>query len=331
MSTFIKSLGLATLFAVSAIAIVPAVASANTPWWCDSSFGSWFGVGNCGAMSGPAGVLVYVQVPSYGNYYNTGERQPSDFTVSVSGQNPSPATFQGSRDGSPVLLGSGSYSVYISADAYGYTPSYSAGCSGTLAAGEYALCVITMSRSSYNPYPTPYPYPCTAGPYGCSYQLPTLSCTPSYQTVSAGSAATFRAAGGSGSYSWTTPNRTYLNVGPVLSVVLQSYGMQTVVVTSGAQSSTCTVTVAALGSVYPVSSGISPTAITPSVVYPSGTAPVVLSPAVYTSSSLVAPGLPNTGFEPVDSASLALAAVFLFGAGIFVLPYVRKASIAILS
>jgi len=331
MSTYMKSLLIASLFAVSAISIVPMVASADTPWWCDTSFGSWWGIDNCGTASGQAGVLVYVQTPSYGNYYNTAEHNPSDFTVYVSGQNPSPTTFQGSVNGSPILLGSGSYSVYINGDAYSYTPSYSAGCSGTIVAGEHKLCVITMSRSSYSSHPTPYPYPCTAGPYGCTYQQPTLSCTPSYQTVAAGSAATFTALGGSGSYNWTTPNRTYLSVGPVLSVVLQSYGTQTVVVTSGSESATCTVNIAG-GSVYPVVSGITPTIATPTVVYPySGAVSVAPSPAVYTTSSYVrAPSLPNTGFEPVDSASIALSIVFLFGAGTFVLPYVRKTFASIL-
>ncbi|MBI2004990.1 hypothetical protein HYS79_02405 [Patescibacteria group bacterium] len=332
MSIFIKSLGFSILFAVSAFSIVPMVASADTPWWCDTSFGAWWGVGNCGTTTGPAGVLVYVQTPSHGNYYNIAPRQPSDFTVSVSGQNPSPTTFLGSLNGSPVLLGSGSYSVYVSGDLYGYTPSYSSGCSGAIAVGEHALCVITMSGSSYSSYPTPYPYPCTVGPYGCTYQLPSLSCTPSYQSVAAGSAATFTAVGGSGSYNWTTPSRTYLSVGPVLSVVLQSYGTQTVVVTSGSQSAICTVNVVAGAPVYPVVSGITPTIAVPAVVYsPGGAVSVAPSSAVYTASSyVVAPGLPNTGFEPVDGAAMALALVFLFGAGIFVLPYVRKASASIL-
>ena len=331
MSTFIKSVVFSTLLAVSAISIAPMVASADTPWWCDTSFGAWWGIDSCGATTGPAGVLVYVQTPSYGNYYNTTQRQPSDFTVSVSGQNPSPTTLLGSRNGSPVLLGSGSYSVYVSGDMYGYTPSYSSGCSGSIAVGEHELCVITMSGSSYSPYPTPYPYPCTVGPYGCTYQLPALTCAPSYQTVAAGNAATFNAVGGSGSYNWTTPNRTYLSVGQVLSVVLQSYGTQTVVVTSGSQSATCTVNIIAGAPVYPIVSGITP-AVAPAAVYSQGTAvPAAPSNAVYTSSSYVTlPGLPNTGFGPVDGASMALAVVFLFGAGIFVLPYVRKASASIL-
>lgn len=316
MTNVIKSLGV--LMLVLGALVVPSIVSADTPWWCDSQFGSWWGIQDCGQNAGPAGILVYVQTqPVYGG----GEYQPADFTVSVSGQNPSPNSFHGSQSGTPVVLGSGSYSVYVSEDLHGYTPSYSSGCSGTISTNGHALCVVTMTRSNYNSYPTPYP--CVQGPYGgCTYPGNTLSCAPSYQTVAAGSAATFTAVGGSSSnYNWVTPNRTYLGVGSKLSVVLQSYGTQTVVVTSGGQSATCTVNVGS-GPTYPVISGITPVVATPTVAAVVSGAPVVTSYKV--------PALPNTGFAPLDTASFAFAVVLLLGTGVFVLPYVRKAFVTVL-
>lgn len=45
-------------------------------------------------------------------------------------------------------------------------------------------------------------------------------------------------------------------------------------------------------------------------------------PVTYVQSYV--PGFPNTGFAPVDAAAMALAAVMLIGAGVYVLPYARK-------
>src|SRR6476661_5257782 len=84
-----------------------------------------------------------------------GTNKPSDFTISVSGNNPSPASFSGSASGTTVQLTAGKYSVtetgQISADYVPgkYTPSYSSDCNGTIKSGETKNCIIT---NKYNPF-----------------------------------------------------------------------------------------------------------------------------------------------------------------------------------
>ena len=84
-----------------------------------------------------------------------GTGKPSDFTISVSGNNPSPASFSGSADGIAVQLRAGKYSVIeagpISSDYVPgkYTPNYSVDCKGTIKSGEIKNCTIT---NKYNPF-----------------------------------------------------------------------------------------------------------------------------------------------------------------------------------
>ena len=59
-----------------------------------------------------------------------GTNKPSDFTISVSGNNPSPASFSGSASGTTVQLTAGKYSVTEKGPS-GYTTDYSGECSGT--------------------------------------------------------------------------------------------------------------------------------------------------------------------------------------------------------
>ncbi len=66
---------------------------------------------------------------------------PSDFTLHVTGNSPSPASFAGSA-GTAVTLGSGAYTVSEDA-APGYTATYSAECTGTIAPGESKTCTVT--------------------------------------------------------------------------------------------------------------------------------------------------------------------------------------------
>jgi hypothetical protein len=68
----------------------------------------------------------------------------SDFTINVTGTSPIPASFPGSESGTSVSLGAGDYSV-SETPVSGYTPAYSAGCEGTIAAGEAKTCTITNS------------------------------------------------------------------------------------------------------------------------------------------------------------------------------------------
>ncbi len=75
---------------------------------------------------------------------NGGNAVPGDFTLRVTGQNPTPSVFHGSEQGTTVALNAGSYAV--TEDPYtGYTPSYSEECSGAIAAGQVKHCTVTNS------------------------------------------------------------------------------------------------------------------------------------------------------------------------------------------
>ncbi len=74
---------------------------------------------------------------------NGGTATASSFTMTVSGDSPSPASFPGAESpGTTVTLSPGSYGVTESGLA-GYSPSYSADCSGTIAAGQTKTCTVT--------------------------------------------------------------------------------------------------------------------------------------------------------------------------------------------
>ena len=68
---------------------------------------------------------------------------PSDFTITVTGNSPSPATFPGSA-GQLVTLNAGDYSVTESTVSP-YTGGFSADCTGSIAVGETKTCTITNS------------------------------------------------------------------------------------------------------------------------------------------------------------------------------------------
>ena len=61
---------------------------------------------------------------------NGGTKKPSDFTITVSGNSPSPKSFSGSSSGTSVTLNAGKYKVTGSGPS-GYNIAYSSGCSGT--------------------------------------------------------------------------------------------------------------------------------------------------------------------------------------------------------
>jgi hypothetical protein len=68
---------------------------------------------------------------------------PSDWTITVTGTNPSPATFAGApAPGTAVTLDPGAYSVDDTGPV-GYSRTLSADCTGTIAAGETTTCTIT--------------------------------------------------------------------------------------------------------------------------------------------------------------------------------------------
>ncbi len=92
--------------------------------------------------------------------------EPSDFKITVTGQNSNPSQFEGSSSGTEVSLNPGSYDVteditgvnekLVEVDDNGNsipagvfilvrTPSLSPDCSGTISAGETKTCTITNS------------------------------------------------------------------------------------------------------------------------------------------------------------------------------------------
>ena len=86
-----------------------------------------------------------------------GDKKPSDFTITVNGNNPTPSSFAGSSSGTTITVNEGSYNVkeeegpYISPDYIPgrYTPSYSSECAGTIQADETVSCTIS---NKYNPF-----------------------------------------------------------------------------------------------------------------------------------------------------------------------------------
>ena len=83
---------------------------------------------------------------------HTGTKTPANFNIIVQAQNgilaPSIDTFSisfpGSSAGVPVTINAGTYSITETPDV-GYSASYSADCSGTLAAGDNKTCTIINS------------------------------------------------------------------------------------------------------------------------------------------------------------------------------------------
>ncbi len=156
-----------------AVSFIPASASAqyyydgynnySYPYNC-GGYGAYNNYGyDCNAQGS---LTVYVQVNNqYGGY-----RGPSDFTFYVSGASPSQRYFTGSQNGTTIrLAGSYSVSVYNQVE---YTPTYSSGCTGSLAANETKVCYVTLtSMYSYNypHYPPHYQYP-----YNYQYQQPVV-------------------------------------------------------------------------------------------------------------------------------------------------------------
>ena len=73
---------------------------------------------------------------------NGGSAVASDFSVSVSGNDPRPESFPGDEERVRVLLKDGSYDVSVSGPVE-YTSSFSADCSGTILLGEKKTCTVT--------------------------------------------------------------------------------------------------------------------------------------------------------------------------------------------
>jgi hypothetical protein len=69
----------------------------------------------------------------------------SEFTITVTGNNPIPSTFHGSADGTLVTLGVGAYKVNEE-PFLGFDTTFSADCTGTIAPGDQKTCIVTNTQ-----------------------------------------------------------------------------------------------------------------------------------------------------------------------------------------
>ena len=76
---------------------------------------------------------------------NGGTQSAADFTL-IGGANDSPATSRVPRPGTTVTLDAGCYNVTETGPS-GYTASFSADCSGSIATGETKTCTVTNDDS----------------------------------------------------------------------------------------------------------------------------------------------------------------------------------------
>jgi len=111
--------------------------------------------GKCPKPS-PPGSLTFLSVVKKvtSNDGSSGTKKPSDFTITITGNDPSPSSFSGSSSGTSVTLRPGSYKVTETERPSGYTTRYSSGCSGTLDAGQTEDCTIT-NEANKSPEPKP--------------------------------------------------------------------------------------------------------------------------------------------------------------------------------
>lgn len=73
---------------------------------------------------------------------NGGEAVASDFTINVTGENPSESTFPGSESGTTITLDPGDYSIDENSFG-GYEKTLGENCSGTISSGQSLTCIIT--------------------------------------------------------------------------------------------------------------------------------------------------------------------------------------------
>ncbi len=79
------------------------------------------------------------------NEGNGNSKQPSDFTIKIHGNNPSPSLFPGNSSGTIVKLDMGMYSVTESGPS-GYNSTSSMDCSGAIMSVETVKCDITNTN-----------------------------------------------------------------------------------------------------------------------------------------------------------------------------------------
>jgi prealbumin domain-containing protein len=83
-------------------------------------------------------VIVTTKVINEGG----GNKKPSDFTITIHGNDPSPSSFAGNSSGTPVKLHMGMYSVTENGLS-GYNSTSSDDCSGGMMSVEAKSCTIT--------------------------------------------------------------------------------------------------------------------------------------------------------------------------------------------
>lgn len=240
--------------------------------------------------TGNARLIVYVNVENFrgGNYV------PSNFRLTINGNNASSPTFYGSANGTTITLDPGNYSV-MPEQKSGYTSRQSGVCSGYINYGQTQTCTVTYSDTGYTGQCNQYYQNNCQYPY---QNLP-LSCNADVQSAPVGGTVTFRALGGGSAYTWATAWTSYPNIGPALSVSFPTAGLQTVTVTSGSQSAVCNIMIGGTAG-YPYQQyGYGQ-------AYPYGAGYVL---------GVTAPRFPNTGFEPIDWVMLALAFASVIAAG----------------
>ncbi len=101
-------------------------------------------LGSCGQRPAPPGNAPTITVIKHVVNNNGGTKSAADFSITINGVTASGGnTFAGSEAGvTKTLTTVGGYSV-TEASVPGYAATMSAGCSGTIAAGEHRTCTIT--------------------------------------------------------------------------------------------------------------------------------------------------------------------------------------------
>ncbi|HET6641248.1 MAG TPA: hypothetical protein VFG77_06560, partial [Nitrososphaeraceae archaeon] len=135
------------LVIVLALLVLPSVGERNSYATSASSNGTTNGEPQPGTTNGepqPGTITVTKRVVNEGG----GTARPSDFTITVDGNNPTPPSFDGSSSGTTVQLFEGRYSVTESGSATSdYDSTLSRGCSGSIREGETKSCTITNTYS----------------------------------------------------------------------------------------------------------------------------------------------------------------------------------------
>jgi len=73
---------------------------------------------------------------------------PSNFTIHVTGNNPTPANFAGSSTGIDVTLSPGAFNVTETGPTSSFNTATTADCAGTIAAGQHLTCTITNTAKT---------------------------------------------------------------------------------------------------------------------------------------------------------------------------------------